>query len=80
MWGRLAYGVPPLASSCYVSFPPPPRLHLCHSLSQFDQGIMMDALAYIYQPLPPPWSHPETLIHILIIRIRASYQEKISPR
>jgi hypothetical protein len=26
-------------------------------------------LPYIYQPLPPPWSYPETLIHILLIRI-----------
>jgi hypothetical protein len=34
---------------------------------------------YIAAPTPLPKGNPETLIHILLIRIRASYQEKISP-
>jgi hypothetical protein len=29
------------------------------------QGLTLDALAYIYSLVPPPWSHPKTLIHIL---------------
>jgi hypothetical protein len=43
------------------------------------RGSRIDATPYIYSLVPPPWSHPETLIHILLIRIRVSYQEKISP-
>jgi hypothetical protein len=36
-------------------------------------------LPYIYLPLPPPSVDLETLIHIFLMRIRASYQQKISP-
>ena len=43
------------------------------------RGLRIEAPAYIYQPLPPPSADPKTLIHILHVRIRASYQEKISP-
>jgi hypothetical protein len=34
---------------------------------------------YKQTPAPLPRAIPETLIHILHMRIKASYQEKISP-
>jgi hypothetical protein len=38
--------------------------------------LMMDAPAYIYQPLPPPWGYPKTLIHILLIKISCSRENR----
>jgi hypothetical protein len=38
----------------YVGFPPPPRLHLRHSLSRFDPRACIAAPTYISSSVPPP--------------------------
>jgi hypothetical protein len=42
------------APSHYVSFPPSPRLHLCHSLSQFDPRAHNASSVLYKQALAPP--------------------------
>jgi hypothetical protein len=54
-------------------------LHLRHSLSRFDpMAHVTPSGLYKQTPAPLSGAIPETLIHILPMRIRASYQEKSS--
>jgi hypothetical protein len=55
-------------------------LHLRYSLSRFDpMAHVAPSGLYKQPPAPLPGAIPETLIHIFLMRIRASYQDKISP-
>ena len=96
MWGCLAplLGRPaPYEPTCqphrYVGFLPPPRMHLHHCLSRFDPRAHVGPSGlYNLAPASPARHKPhlilraeklETLIR-MSTRIRASNQEKISPR
>ena len=67
--------------ACFVCrFPPPLRMHLSRCLSRFDPRAHVGPSGlYILAPAPSLSRDPKTLIHILLMRIRASYQEKIRP-
>ena len=79
-WGRSAPVGPTYQPALYVGSPPPLSMHLRCCLSRFDPRAHVGPLGlYIPAPAPLPQEIPKTLIHILLMRIRASYQEKISP-
>ena len=71
---------PTYQSATYVGSLPPLRVHLSRCLSRFDPRAHVGPSGlYILAPAPSLSRDPKTLIYILLMRIRASYQEKIRP-